>query len=49
MKVKFRDENGNLYYTCWYCKKEFNFKAIKYLTESKDFSCPECDKRIKLS
>ena len=47
MKKKYCDENGNLFYTCWSCDKEFNFKAMKYLTE-KGNSCPNCDKKIKL-
>ncbi|MGG0308396.1 hypothetical protein ABEY43_06720 [Priestia megaterium] len=48
MKKKYRDENGNLFYKCWSCKEESNFKAMKYIVASKDFSCPKCDKRIKL-
>jgi uncharacterized CHY-type Zn-finger protein len=47
MKIKYRDENGNLYYKCWYCKEEFNFKALKQLKHDEGY-CPICDRLIKL-
>lgn len=49
MKIKYKDEQGNLFYKCWNCSKEFNFKAMKYITDQKDSCCPMCDKRIKLT
>lgn len=43
---KHKDSNGNLFYKCWNCKTDFNFKAMKYIAESQE--CPNCDKKIKL-
>lgn len=46
MKIKYKDKDGNLLYKCWNCKKEFNIKGMRYLTQ--DGECPECEKKIKI-
>lgn len=48
MKKKYRDDDGNLFYKCWSCTKEFNFKAMRYLTDQRDSTCPNCNRKIKL-
>lgn len=46
MKTKQRDKDGNLYYKCWKCKKDINFKAMRYINVSME--CPHCESKIKL-
>lgn len=47
MRIKYRDKDGNLYCHCEECNSDFNFKAMKYITESDE--CPNCEAKIKLT
>lgn len=44
--IRYRNEKGNLIYTCWNCKEKFNFKAMRYIEEN-EHRCPNCNKKIK--
>lgn len=46
IKIQYRDNEGNLRYKCWSCKRDYNFKAMRYISES--MYCPDCDKKVKL-
>lgn len=48
MPIRYKDENGNLNYTCWNCKQNFNFKGMNYIKHN-DGECPKCEAVIKLT
>lgn len=46
MKIRQRDDNKNLPYTCPKCGKQFNFTSMRYLVSGRG-ECPKCGAKIK--